>query len=191
MNLNPIVKFEVESPVRMERVQQRLINVTKVRHPLQPDFSFFSKGDDRRYAGKVLADRFRIRTLPRISLQTFFFHTHRQIVINGKFEDRGPQCLVKVVVRPMIGVLAGWLAVTAGFIMILARVIDGMADLVDWIFLAFFALWVYTSIHIYTSTYIVERAFLEKLFGSPKPGQMPDAVVAEPDNNQAMSAKTR
>lgn len=174
MNMNPIVKFEIDCPESVDGARERLLTVTEVRHPLMPDWSFALKDDVRRYAGKVLQDRFRLRTRPRISLQTFLFHTHRQVVIQGKVEDRGPRSQVRITIRPMIGVLAGWLAVTAGLFMILARVIDGMADLVDWIFLAFFAIWVYTSIHIYMSTYIVERAFLEKLFASPACQSLPD-----------------
>lgn len=184
MNLNPIIKFDIDCPVTLKRLLERLKSVTSVRHPLKPDFGFFGKDNVHRYAGKVLADRFRIRTLPRISLQTFLFHTHRQIVIHGKVEDRGPRSYVRIVIRPMIGVLAGWLAVTAGLVMILARIIDGFADLVDWIFLAFFAVWVFSSIHIYTSTYIIERAFLEKLLGSPEshPGRESSAQRSSSDS---------
>ncbi len=167
MKLNPIVKFEIECPLPLEQMRKRLLDVTVVQSPLLADWSFASKDDKRRYAGKVLNDRFRVRTRLRLSLQTFLLHTHRQIVIHGRMEPRGLYCHLKVVMRPMIGVLVGWLAVTAGLILILSRIIEGAADLVDWIFLAFFAIWVYTSVHLYNSTQIVERAFLEKHLGSP------------------------
>ncbi|UCG62079.1 MAG: hypothetical protein JSV52_01950 [Candidatus Zixiibacteriota bacterium] len=173
MNLNPVVKFDIDCPVPAEQVRQRLLSVTEVRSPLIPDWSFSLKDDSRRYAGKILEDRFRIRTRPRMSLQTFLFHTHRQIVIQGRLEPRGPHSRCQVLIRPMIGVLAGWLAVMAGLILILARVVNGTADLVDWIFLAFFAVWVYTSVHIYISSHIVEKAFLEKLLGSPAQRPLP------------------
>ena len=167
MNLNPIVKFEIDCPATAEKAREKLLTVTDIQHPLMPDWSFSDSDDSPRYAGKVLNDRFRLSTRSRISFQTFFFHTHRQVVIHGVLEDRGPHSMIKVSIRPMIGVLVGWLAVMAGLIMILARVVDGMADLFDWIFLAFFAIWVYTSIHIYISTHIVEKVFLEKLFSTP------------------------
>jgi len=187
MNLNPIVKFDIDCPVSVDNARERLLGVTEVRHPLMPEWSFALKDDGRRYAGKVLKERFRVRTRPRISLQTFLFHTHRQVVIHGKMEDRGFMSRIRVTIRPMIGVLAGWLAVMAGLIMILARVIDGMADLVDWIFLAFFAIWAYTSIHIYLSTYIVEKAFLEKLFGSPAPDQKRGSWHTAPSTEAGVS----
>lgn len=168
MNLNPIVKFEIDCPIPAENCLRRIESVTDKYHLLKPDLGFSSKQDRQRYVGKVAKGKFRIRTRPVISLQTFFFHNHRQIVISGKLENRGPKCLVNVTIRPITGVLAGWLVVLFGLIMILARIADGLASLVDWIFLAFFAIWVYTSIHVYISSYITERAFLESLLSTPE-----------------------
>ena len=89
MNLNPVIKFDIDCRVPAEKAKERLVEITKKLSFFTPDFGQFNATDKRRYIGRIGEKRFSLRTRPRKSLAGFFLHTNRQIVVSGELEPRG------------------------------------------------------------------------------------------------------
>jgi hypothetical protein len=167
MNVNPFIKFQIDCPVSAEEAYHRITSVTRVLKAFVPDCGLFHGDGSPRYVGKLTREKFRLRTRPQLSIPALFFHLNRQIVIHGRIEPRGPRCLIKVLIRPLSNILLGIPLGVVGLMLLMERIIDGSADLIDWVFLGFFAVWVYTSVYFYSSVSAIERSFLESFLRAP------------------------
>ncbi len=165
MNINPVIKFDIDCRVPARETQQRLEEITKKQSFFMLDLGHFHAGDKRRYIGRVREDRFSLRTRARKSLIGFFMHANRQIVISGKIEPRGPWCLVNVVIRPLIDVLITWTLATLTFLYLLYRVTSGYVEEFEWVALALSGMFLFVHIKTYVSVSSQERDYLQSLLG--------------------------
>ncbi|UCE25370.1 MAG: hypothetical protein JSU74_04820 [Candidatus Zixiibacteriota bacterium] len=164
MKLNPFVRFQVNCPVSAEKARNRLLGVAGIQRLFVPDRGLFDGDGSPRYVGTIKHDRFHLRTRPQLSLRSLLLHLNRQIIIKGRIEPQGGGSLIKIFIRPMTPVLLALPLVTIGLVYIAIRVFNATADLSDWIFLVFFAIWIYSSLHICSSVALSEKEFLRSLF---------------------------
>ncbi|MEW6412921.1 MAG: hypothetical protein AB1483_10700 [Candidatus Zixiibacteriota bacterium] len=166
MNLNPVIKFDIDCRVPAEKAKERLVEITKKQSFFTPDFGQFNATDKRRYIGRIGEKRFSLKTRPRKSLAGFFLHTNRQIVISGEIEPRGPWSLVKVVIRPTLDVIISWAIATFTILYMLWVVTTEQAQDSDWVVLVMASLFLFVYIKTYMWVSLRERKFLCELFGT-------------------------
>lgn len=185
MNLNPVIKFDIDCRVPAEKAKERLVEITKKQSFFTPDFGQFNATDKRRYIGRIGEKRFSLRTRARKSLAGFFLHTNRQVVISGEIEPRGPWSLVKVVIRPTLDVIISWAFATFAFLYMLWTVMSGQAQHSDWVILAIAGMFLFIHIKTYMWVSSREHKFLQELFATGitmVPGQTPAAVTGDWSN---------